>query len=606
MPNEIIVRLQSPAGTKRVNVPPATTLYKFFQKVSETVGIPVDQFQLYTDRDKTRDLKPTSKATLHTYKIKHGDMLYVSYQPGMYETETDHPGTSSSAAAAASVEEDEVDQFLAKLDGKIYRERDEQLCHHGANAKCVHCVPLESYDERYLHEHDPPIKHLSFHSHIRKLTGGVDKGKFAFLENISLKIKPGCTEHAPWPGGICTKCQPSAITLNRQTYRHVDNVMFKNPFMFDRFLDYWRKTGNQRVGILYGTYEHHKDVPLGIKATVSAIYEPPQKSTVNSLELLPDNNAEVVEFVASKMGLRKVGWIFTDLVAEDLTKGTVKHVRNMDAHFLSAEECIMAGELQNQHPNPCKLATEGTFGSKFVTCIVTGDSTNQIHTEAYQVSNQCMALVQDDCLVPTRDAPELGYVRESTSEQYVPDVFYTEKDSYGNSSKSLARPLPVEFLLVDVTSGFPKDPMYTFNDSPTVKHFPVENRSELGEVQDLGPLAQYMKQFSSEQFMEAMLDFHLMVYLAAMQMLPIRDHMGSLLDALRTQDGELARAWSKSEHWATLEHFMAAQAPSPTSMSASSASSGAGASQGTWTCSRCTYINTNSRPTCEICEGPKA
>lgn len=54
-------------------------------------------------------------------------MLYVSYQPGMYETETDHPGTSSSAAAAASVEEDEVDQFLAKLDGKIYRERDEQL-----------------------------------------------------------------------------------------------------------------------------------------------------------------------------------------------------------------------------------------------------------------------------------------------------------------------------------------------------------------------------------------------------------------------------------------------------------------------------------------------
>ena len=54
-----------------------------------------------------------------------------------------------------------------------------------------------------------------------------------------------------------------------------------------------------------------------------------------------------------------------------------------------------------------------------------GDSTNQIHTEAYQVSNQCMALVQDDCLVPTRDAPELGYVRESTSEQYVPDVFYT-------------------------------------------------------------------------------------------------------------------------------------------------------------------------------------
>jgi hypothetical protein len=44
--------------------------------------------------------------------------------------------------------------------------------------------------------------------------------------------------------------------------------------------------------------------------------------------------------------------------------------------------------------------------------------------EGYSVSNQCMALVRDDCLVPTKDAPELGYVRESSSKQYVPDVFY--------------------------------------------------------------------------------------------------------------------------------------------------------------------------------------
>jgi NPL4 family len=44
--------------------------------------------------------------------------------------------------------------------------------------------------------------------------------------------------------------------------------------------------------------------------------------------------------------------------------------------------------------------------------------------EGYQVSAQCMALVRDNCLLPTKDAPELGYVRESTDKQYVPDVFY--------------------------------------------------------------------------------------------------------------------------------------------------------------------------------------
>ena len=56
--------------------------------------------------------------------------------------------------------------------------------------------------------------------------------------------------------------------------------------------------------------------------------------------------------------------------------------------------------------------------------LLTGDKDKQIHFEGYQVSNQCMALVRDECLIPTKDAPELGYVKESSNEQYVPDVFY--------------------------------------------------------------------------------------------------------------------------------------------------------------------------------------
>jgi len=44
------------------------------------------------------------------------------------------------------------------------------------------------------------------------------RGKFANLENVSCKIKEGCKEHPPWPGGICTKCQPTALTLNRQVH----------------------------------------------------------------------------------------------------------------------------------------------------------------------------------------------------------------------------------------------------------------------------------------------------------------------------------------------------------------------------------------------------
>ena len=52
------------------------------------------------------------------------------------------------------------------------------------------------------------------------------------------------------------------------------------------------------------------------------------------------------------------------------------------------------------------------------------DAQHQVHMEGYQVSNQCQALVRDECLVPTKDAPELAYVRQSTAEKYIPDVYY--------------------------------------------------------------------------------------------------------------------------------------------------------------------------------------
>lgn len=63
-----------------------------------------------------------------------------------------------------------------------------------------------------------------------------------------------------------------------------------------------------------------------------------------------------------------------------------------------------------------------------------------MHFEGYQVSNQCMALVRDECLLPCRDAPELGYAKESSTEQYVPDVFYKVQlfGKHGSWGKSAA------------------------------------------------------------------------------------------------------------------------------------------------------------------------
>lgn len=76
-------------------------------------------------------------------------------------------------------------------------------------------MPLEPYDEAVLTAADPPIKFLSFQSYLRKLNSGADHGRLTKLETLDCKIKP-CNAHPPYPRGICTRCQPSAITLQRQ------------------------------------------------------------------------------------------------------------------------------------------------------------------------------------------------------------------------------------------------------------------------------------------------------------------------------------------------------------------------------------------------------
>jgi hypothetical protein len=70
------------------------------------------------------------------------------------------------------------------------------------------------------------------------------------------------------------------LNFSFQPYRYVDNIMFENGNMANRFLNYWRSSGHQRVGILYGRYEVYDGVPLGVRAVVAAIYEPPQVAKI--------------------------------------------------------------------------------------------------------------------------------------------------------------------------------------------------------------------------------------------------------------------------------------------------------------------------------------
>ncbi|UJR36531.1 hypothetical protein I4U23_029252 [Adineta vaga] len=569
MSNTSIIRVQSSEGTKRINISSQDTLKSLYDKTADIFAFSSpEQFTLYKEQNKKSPLRRTKIPI----DLRHGDLIYLISE------QQDTSSTKSTAqldfvSKLINLEEDDVDKQLDQIDGKISREKDPQLCHHGKHGKCLHCIPIEPYDEEYLKNHNPPIKHMSFQSYLRKLQNLATSDKYSALKNISCSIKEKCSSgHAPWPKGICTTCQPSPITLMRQTYRHVDNIMFENGNIVDRFLNYWRSFGHQRVGFLYGRYEMYDGVPLGIRAIVATIYEPPQDTSKDEVHLnLPDPHEAIVEKIAHRLGLRRIGWIFTDLIPNNKRIGTgpvIHHRGNANTCFLTAQECIMSGWLQNKHLNTCKYSPDGYFGSKFVTVVVTGDASGQIHFEGYQVSNQCMGLVKSEILLPTYDASELGYIKETSSEQYVPDVYYKEKDSYNNEIMKIARPLPVDYLIIDIPTGFPSSDSQiqsTFNDTCSIIKTPfcIENRTKTGELQDMDTFTLYLQQFfepnairsrsKSYKITDILGDFHVLSYLAINDIVPFpMNKLNTLLDSLRTHDIDGVEKWMNNEHWQTL------------------------------------------------------
>nr|CAG4634776.1 EOG090X05T8 [Alona affinis] len=270
-----MLRIQSAEGTRRIEVSESTITKDLYEKARDVFGLEGYFFVLYMNRDKSQEIVSSKSKTVSSYGLNHGDMIYsfsISEEPGsstlknqpiVTSAENGMSSLPTTVAAAPSgrmpgskipqrsnIVEDKVDVILQKTEGTIKRSRDPKSCLHGENSSCIHCLPLEPYDAGYLKEHN--IKHMSFHAYLRKLSSGLDGGKYANLENISCRIKGGCSGHLPWPKGVCSKCQPKAITLNSQVYRHVDNIVVENPNLVERFLHYWRVTGHQRIGFLYG------------------------------------------------------------------------------------------------------------------------------------------------------------------------------------------------------------------------------------------------------------------------------------------------------------------------------------------------------------------
>eukprot|EP01147_Barroeca_monosierra_P002644 gene2644-5546_t len=525
------IRVRTPSGVKRINANPSWTIEQFYSHVAQELGIATPMRLLGPS---SSDLLLSGfKTQLKDVPVRNADMWSMKAEKEKQARELEHFQHSARQV-------DKVDVTLSQKDGTISRSRT-QLCRHPHHGSCAHCIPLQPYDPAVLASVDSPIKFLSFQSFLRKIRDG---DKFAQLPEMD------CAPRQRSGKAIST---PRTVVLKRQEYRHVDYVEFETYDILDKFLQAWRATGVQRAGFMYGTYEEYEMVPLGVKATVKAIYEPPQMSDAMSIQI-DLNSAEIseIDVLAHNLGMKRIGWIFTDL--EPTSNGKVKYKRfvetgNPASYMISADEILNAAAFQNQHLNAVSRQFSSTafHGSKFTTVIVSGNENEEIVPLAYQATTQAMELVKHNLLCLS-DNPAILAVHAPGENLVMPDILYTQRDEYNNEIQYRADPMfPAAFLSVDLPVGGKVDNKGTFS-----LKFPIENRPE-AEQQSVYELKKHLERSKSETFLSQMSDFHLLVYIVTNELFSsLKDDLPPLLKAIKEGNLDVAEQWACCEQWQTI------------------------------------------------------
>jgi hypothetical protein len=77
-----VIRIQTPDGMKRVNIPGNSTLKDLYDIAYKTLNLLDYGFSLFSDRGCSKEIRSTRSVTVSGSKLNHGDLVYYKQMAG--------------------------------------------------------------------------------------------------------------------------------------------------------------------------------------------------------------------------------------------------------------------------------------------------------------------------------------------------------------------------------------------------------------------------------------------------------------------------------------------------------------------------------------------
>ncbi|KAH9735435.1 NPL4-like protein 1 [Citrus sinensis] len=258
------------------------------------------------------------------------------------------------------------------------------------------------------------------------------------------------------------------MRVTRQENPHCESVSFDRDCA-DAFQQYVNETlafAVKRGGFMYGTVLEDKRVE------VNFIYEPPQQGTEEVLYILRDEEEEkLVDAIAAGLGMKKVGFIFTQTI-----------MQNKKDYTLSNREVLQAVEFHAE-------SNMEEWVTAVVKLEVSEEGSAAIHFEAFQMSDMCVRLFKEgwfETEIAEGDDPKLSKMKK--------DVVVGGKD---------VKEVDNDFFLVVVK--------ILDHQGPLSSTFPIENRTTQVTMR---ALKSHLNRSPSLPLVKRISDFHLLLFLA--------------------------------------------------------------------------------------------